>query len=286
MQQSIFLYAGFIIPTNFRYLANRTCRFSIKVSKKFMNRARPSSAFRQLQQMTIFAASLSLSGLDGDRVWAKIVMPPPAATTTKTPAFDTTIVPGKRVGPITPNTTHADLVRIFGKQRLSAKKVYGVEGQGEFSATAISLGKNRSIVVAWQDNNKRRPVRVIIEDPSWKTADGIGIGTSLATLRQLLGEFKITGLYWDYGNQVIGLSPAMQARYTGLSISVDADYLAGRRYPKDLRAVTGDRVTLPASNRHWKPLKMHVSALSVYFPTTAAPKSKKSASAASIEPLK
>jgi hypothetical protein len=246
-----------------------------------MDRARSLSSFRKLQHITLVAASLGLSGLDSDRAWsndrARIVMPPPAATAPKTPAVDTTIVPGKRVGAITPTTTHADLVRIFGKQRLSAKKVYGAEGQSEFPGTLVSLGKNRSITVAWLNDRKRRPIRVIIEDPRWKTADGIGLGTSLATLRQLFGEFKITGLYWDYGNQVVGLSPAMQARYTGLSISVDADYLAGRRNPKDLRAVTGDRVTLPASNRHWKPLKMHISALSIYFPT-ADSQPKKSAS--------
>jgi hypothetical protein len=202
-------------------------------------------------------------------------MRPSVATTPPTSRFDTTIVPGKRVGPITPNTTYAELVQIFGKHRLSAKKVYGPEGLVEFPGTAISLGKNRTLTVAWQNNNKRRPLQVVINDPSWKTADGIGIGTSLATLRRLLGEFKITGLYWDYGNQVVGLSPAMQTRYTGLRIAVDADYLAGRRFPKDLRAVTGDSVTLPASNRHWQPLKMRVSALSVYFPTTADSKLKK-----------
>lgn len=244
-----------------------------------MNRDRLLNSCRQLQQITIVAASLCSIGLAGDRArgyqTAKIVMPPPAATTPKAPKFDTTIVPGKRVGPITSNTTYAELVQIFGKQRLSAKKVYGAEGLLEFPGTAISLGKNRSIAIAWQNNTKRRPSHVIINDPSWKTADGIGIGTSLATLRRLLGEFKITGLYWDYGNQVVGLSPAMQSRYTGLSINVDADYLAGRRFPKDLQAVTGDGVTLPASNRHWQPLKMRVSALTVYFPTTADSKPKK-----------
>ena len=244
-----------------------------------MNHDRPFNSFRQLQQIAIVAASLCSIGWAGDRAWGHqsdtIVMSPPTATTKKTPRFDTTIVPGKRVGPITPNTTYAELVQIFGKQRLSAKKVYGAEGQVEFPGTAISLGKNRSITIAWQNNNKRRPLQVIIDDPSWKTADGIGIGTSLATLRRLLGEFKITGLYWDYGNQVVGLSPAMQARYTGLSINVDADYLAGRRFPKDLKAVTGDGVTLPASNRHWQPLKMRVSALTVYFPTAADSKPKK-----------
>jgi hypothetical protein len=247
-------------------------------NREFMNCAQLDS-FRQLRQISIVAVSLCWGWLFNALAWAntpnKVVLPPPAATVPKIPPLDTTIVPGKRVGPITPNTTYADLVKLFGKQRLTAKKVYGAEGQVEFPGTAISLGKNRSITVAWRDAKKLRPFQVIINDPTWKTAEGIGLGTSLATLRQVLGEFKITGLYWDYGNQVIDLSPRIQARYTGLSISVDADYTAGRRFPADLKAVTGDRVALPASNPHWKPLKMNVSALSVYFPETAAPNPKK-----------
>jgi hypothetical protein len=182
--------------------------------------------------------------------------------------LDTTIVPGTRVGVITAKTTYTELVKIFGQQRLTPKKVYGLEGQVVFPGTLINLGKNRSLTVAWKDAKKLQPLHVIIEDPAWKTTSGIGIGTSLAKLRRILGEFKITGLYWDYGNHVVGLSPAMQARYTGLSIIVDADRFAAREFPKDLRAVTGDGVTPSSNNPHWKPLKMRVSGLTLYFPET------------------
>jgi hypothetical protein len=191
--------------------------------------------------------------------------PPPKSLPNKIP-LDTTIVPGKRVGLITSKTTYPDLLKIFGQQRLTPKKVYGPEGQVVFPGTLITLGKNRSLTVAWKDAKKLQPLHVIIDDPAWKTTSGIGIGTSLAKLRQILGEFKITGLYWDYGNHVVGLSPAMQARYTGLSIIVDADRFAAREFPKDLRAVTGDGVTPSSTNPHWKPLKMRVSGLTLYFP--------------------
>ncbi|WP_310424234.1 hypothetical protein [Chamaesiphon sp. VAR_48_metabat_135_sub] len=193
-------------------------------------------------------------------------------TSPKVPALDTSIVPGKRVGAITPKTTYADLVKIFGKQRLTSKKVYGAEGLVVFPGTLITLGKNRSLTVAWKDAKQLQPLQVIIADPTFKTASGIGMGTSLAKLRQILGEFKITGLGWDYGNQVIGLSPAIQPQYTGLSIGVDADRIAAKQFPKDYRAVSGDGVTPAASDPHWKPLKMHVSTLSLYFPQNPLPK--------------
>lgn len=214
---------------------------------------------------TIIRLPVAASEIRADVKTPNIMRSPPTPQSLPKIPLDTTIVPGKRVGLITQQTTYADVVNIFGKQRLTPKTVYGSEGQVVFPGTLITLGKNRSLTVAWKDAKKLQPLYVIIDDPAWKTTSGIGIGTSLDKLRQILGEFKITGLYWDYGNHVIGLSPAMQARYTGLSIIVDADRFAAREFPKDLKAVTGDRVTPSASNPHWKPLKMRVSGLTLYF---------------------
>ncbi len=199
----------------------------------------------------------------------------PALTgsTLKVPTQNTLVVPGKSVGAITAKTTYADLVKLFGKQRLTAKKVYGAEGQVEFPGTLIALGKNKSLTVVWKNAKKLQPIEVIIADPAWKTRSGIGVGTSLAKLRQILGEFQISGLYWDYGNQVVGLSPATQARYTGLGIQVDADPKAAKQFPADLQAVIGDIPSLSADNPHWKPLKMHVSNMSVYFSDNSSPQS-------------
>ncbi|WP_157259762.1 hypothetical protein [Chamaesiphon minutus] len=180
-------------------------------------------------------------------------------------AINTLIVPGKRAGAITAKTTYTNLEKIYGKQRLTPTKVYGAEGQVVFPGTLVKLAKNRSVTVAWKDAKKLQPLQVIINDSTWKTAEGIGLGTNLTKLRQVLGEFKITGLGWDYGNQVIQIPPPMRARYYGLSISVSPDRLAAQRFPKDLLAVSGDGVTPSASNPHWKPLKMRVSGLSVYF---------------------
>jgi hypothetical protein len=226
----------------------------------------------RLAKIGIVAVSFGWSSIWSDAGSANtptIVLPSPQTLIpAKVPVLDTTIVPGKRVGAITPRTTYTDLVKIFGKQRLTSKKVYGPEGQVEFPGTLITLGKNKSLTVAWKDPKKLQPLQVIIADRAFKTADGIGIGTSLTKLRQVLGEFKITGLYWDYGNHVVGLSPPIQARYSGLSMIVDADLAAAKQFPQDLKAVTGDKVTPAASNPHWKPLKIHVSKLSVYFPET------------------
>lgn len=201
------------------------------------------------------------------------VAPPPASSVPKQ-SIDATIVPGKRVGVITSQTKYTDLVKIFGKQRLNYKKVYGAEGLVSFPGTVITLGRNKYLTIAWKDPKQTQPLFVEINDPAYKTTAGIGLGTSLDKLRQILGEFKITGLYWDYGNTVIDLSPATQARYTGLSIQVDADRFAAKKFPKQLRAVTGDGVNPRSNDPNWKPLKMRVSGLTLYFADRKSVESK------------
>jgi hypothetical protein len=156
-------------------------------------------------------------------------------------------------------------VKLYGKQRLTAKKVYGPEGQVEFAGTLITLGKNRSLTVVWKDKTKKQILWVIVQDPAWKTTEGLSVGTNLTKLRQILGEFKITGLYWDYGNLVVDLSPAKQAKFAGVGLNVDVDPQAAKKFPKDLQAVMGDSVTLPASSPRWKRLNMSVSVMNVYF---------------------
>ncbi len=225
--------------------------------------------------IAIVAISLLCWGAINDRLLAKPTSPQPKTSTSQPlPALDTLIVPGKRVGAITAKSTFADLVKIYGKQRLSSKKFYGAEGQVELPATLIKLGNNRSLTVVWKNAKKLTPFQVIIDDPTWKTAEGIGVSASLSKLRQILGEFKITGLGWDYGNQVINLSPAMQAKYNGMGITVDADRAAAKKFPADFRAVSGDSVTPAASDPRWKSLKMRVSRLSVSFPEIRSPKTR------------
>jgi hypothetical protein len=177
---------------------------------------------------------------------------------------NTLIIPGKSVGEINRSTTYTDLVKIFGRQRLTAKKVYAPEGQAEFAGTLITLGKDRYLTVAWKDKSKKQILYVTIQDPAWKTAEGIGIGMSIYKLRQIIGEFKIGGLYWDYGNSVVDLAPAKQAQFGSLEIKVDADPIAAKQFPKDLEAVTGE-IGFPVSSPRWKRLKMSISLISVSF---------------------
>ncbi|GBE95244.1 hypothetical protein [Nostoc cycadae] len=175
---------------------------------------------------------------------------------------DTLIVPGERVGPITPKTTKKDLVKLFGASRLVDKTISGAEGIGSFAATQLNLGRERSLLVVWSDHTRTKPLDVRNLGTAWKTREGIGVGTPWRELRQKLGNFKLYGLAWDYGGTILLDSSKLSSYQGKLILQVDAAPNADQKYPHHYRAVLGDS-TFSSSNPHWKPLGMRVSQMMV-----------------------
>lgn len=176
---------------------------------------------------------------------------------------DTLIIPGERVGPVTQKTTREDLVKIFGESRLSDETISGPEGMGKIPITKVNLGKERSFIINW-DNNRRKIVYISNLGSDWKTPEGINIGTSFEKLQEILGEFKLTGLAWDYGGYV-NLENTKLSKYRGkLSIRVDAAEDANNKFPKQFLEVTGDQ-ELSSTNPNWKNLDVRVSQITVQF---------------------
>ncbi|MBE9206477.1 hypothetical protein IQ244_08105 [Nostoc sp. LEGE 06077] len=175
---------------------------------------------------------------------------------------DTLIVPGERVGPITPTTSKKDLVKLFGTSWLVDKTISGAEGIGSFAATQLNLGRERSLLIVWSDKTRTKPLDVRNLGTAWKTREGIGISTPWSELRQKLGNFKLYGLGWDYSGTIL-LDSSRLSRYQGkLILQVDAAPNADQKYPNHYRAVLGDS-TFSSSNPHWKPLRMRVSQMIV-----------------------
>ena len=175
---------------------------------------------------------------------------------------DTLIIPGERVGPITRNTSRRDLTRLFGASRLRDKTIPGPEGIGEFAATEVNLGRERSFTVVWSNSARTQVGTVRNFGTAWKTREGIGVGTSLTELRRILGEFQISGLGWDYGGTVM-LEKTRLARYRGgLILIVDAAPNAGQRFPNNYQAVSGDSI-FSSNNPNWRPLGIRVSEMIV-----------------------
>jgi hypothetical protein len=178
---------------------------------------------------------------------------------------DTSIIPGKKVGPITSKTTRRDLVRIFGASNLKDTEEDRGEGARTFAVTKVNLGRSGSLTVLWEDNARNKVSYVEVQALGWKTPDGVGVGTSLNDLRRILGEFKINGLGWGLGNRVYDLQMKKLPRYyENLSLMVDADEKLAQKFPKQYQAVLGEQ-QLPASHPNWKPLGIKVTSLDVFF---------------------
>lgn len=177
---------------------------------------------------------------------------------------DTLVIPGERVGPVTKNTTRQQLTQLFGASRLQDKTIFGPEGIGEFAATRVNLGKDRSFTIVWGDEKRTKPATIRDFGSDWKTPQGIGIGTSLAELRKQLGEFKLYGLAWDYSGTIL-LENTKLSNYKGkLILQVAATPDAAKKFPRQYQAVMGDG-TFSSSNPNWQPLGIQVQQMIVYL---------------------
>ncbi|MGB3651357.1 MAG: hypothetical protein WBA41_09125 [Rivularia sp. (in: cyanobacteria)] len=177
---------------------------------------------------------------------------------------DTLIIPGKSVGAVTAKTTRADLVKMFGESKLKDDVVLEGEGTIKVPVTKVNLGENKDFTVAWEEETRQKLLYVIDLGSAWKTPQGIGVGTSFDELRQKLGEFKLTGLGWDYGG-FINLETTKLSEYQGkLSMRLSPDENALQKNQQQYQAVAGDRV-LSSTNPNWEPLDMKVAQMTVQF---------------------
>lgn len=177
---------------------------------------------------------------------------------------DTLIIPGKRVGAVTSGTTRTDLVQIFGESNLKDDTILQAEGTVSVPATIVNEGTKRSFVVFWKDDTRQKISYLKGFGSEWKTPEGIGSGTSLKELRQKLGEFKLSGLGWDYGG-FVNLEGTKLSQYKGkMSLRVDADENTFGKFPKEFGAVSGDR-ELSSTNPNFQPLNIRVYQVTVNF---------------------
>lgn len=177
---------------------------------------------------------------------------------------NTSIVPGKSVGVVTAKTTRADLVEMFGESKLKDDVVLEDEGTISVPATKVNLGGEKYFTVTWEEDTRKTLLYVRDIGPVWKTPEGIGVGTTFKELQEKLGDFKLTGLGWDYGG-FINLETTKLSEYQGkISLKVAPSEEAIKKYPQQHQALLGDR-ELSSTNPNWQPLDMKVSQMTVHF---------------------
>lgn len=170
------------------------------------------------------------------------------------------IIPGVRAGPVTAETSEADLIRQLGAAHVRRADL-GI-GEGETRpGTILFPGGADELLVFWKEDAFRSPEHVVVRGgaTNWTTAEGIRLGTTLDTLARLNGRpFQLLGFDWDYagtvvswengrlapmhGRLVIRLAPTAPA--TGLSAADHASVAGDHVISSDMPALPPLHVTI------------------------------------------
>jgi hypothetical protein len=178
-------------------------------------------------------------------------------------ADDRIIIPGERVGAVTPTTSRAELAEIYGEDTLRDEAVSVGEGFTE-PGTVVGTGTDSTFTVIWTDESQRQPLRVIDFGPAWKTPEGVGLQMSFADLKAALGKFQFYGFGWDYGGTLVIEGSNLDRYHGNLFIRVQPDKAAIAAHPEAYNALLGDQV-FAADNPNLEPLSPQVYGMEVYL---------------------
>ncbi len=121
------------------------------------------------------------------------------------PQNDSLIVPGKRIGMITGETTEAEVEAAYGKENIRIQSLYVAEGE-QREGILLFPDSPDELEIIWEfaaHSGTPAFIRIGQEGGKWTTAEGISVGITLEKLEAINGKpFKFYGFEWDYGGLV------------------------------------------------------------------------------------
>ncbi len=118
---------------------------------------------------------------------------------------DFLIVPGRRVGMVTSESTEAEVEMAYGEENVRFTSLDMGEGEEELGVIVFPDTKN-ALEIVWEleaSIGKPAFVRLSKENGAWATEQGVQVGTSLEKLEEINGQpFTFYGFEWDYGGLV------------------------------------------------------------------------------------
>ncbi|MEY3299249.1 MAG: hypothetical protein RLZZ597_2509 [Cyanobacteriota bacterium] len=176
---------------------------------------------------------------------------------------DHRVIPGQRVGQVTSTTSRQQLAEIYGEANLTDTEVHMGEGFTE-PGTVVTMGSEPQFAVVWLDDSRSRPLMAKDFSADWKTPEGLGVGTSYATLQQQLGDFQLYGFAWDYGGTLSLEGSRLDHYYGNLLLRVEPSNASIEANPAAFQASMGDRL-IPSTDPNLAQLDIAVVEMMVYL---------------------
>lgn len=131
-----------------------------------------------------------------------------------------------RFGPLSRETSEADLRRRYGAASVSSTRIQIGEGETEPGTVLYPNDTLRRAEVLWQDTlARRRPARAILRGSRsrWQMPHGISLGTTLQELERLNGRpFTLAGFGWDYAGVITDWkNGALDSALAGMKLYLD-----------------------------------------------------------------
>ncbi|MEM7725958.1 MAG: hypothetical protein AAF208_06240 [Cyanobacteria bacterium P01_A01_bin.45] len=182
---------------------------------------------------------------------------------------DNLIVPGERVGVVTKKTTRADLVREFGGSNLKDDTAFKAEGTVKVPVTKVNEGKKDYFIVEWKDETRKQLTNIVVLGSEWKTPEGISVGTSIKKLENVLGEFKFSGLAWDFAG-IVQIQDTKLSKYQnkillrlGMKDSKESQQLINK-YSDEYGKIVGDTI-VSSNDLNVRPFNIEVDQIQVFL---------------------
>jgi hypothetical protein len=172
--------------------------------------------------------------------------------------------PGKRVGPVSWQTTYEDLVYHFGQVNVSDTRIPIGDGQFEKGTQLFAGDPGRQILIQWAIY-KIKPKAILVGGTKWRTRSGFGPGVSLAKLVELNGApISFAGFEWEHAGFITDWQGGNLSKTDALREELLVYLSANQPYlPDDYKKLVGDvefSSDLPEADR----VNMKVSSMTIY----------------------
>lgn len=124
--------------------------------------------------------------------------PPPAAKQ------ENLIIPGKRVGLITPGMSADEIRKVYGAKNLVMAQIPIAEG-AFLEGAKLFAGSDRELQLIWKDGDPKKILSdVNVIGSAWVFESGIRVGSTLLEVEKINGKpFMMSGFDWDYGGYAV-----------------------------------------------------------------------------------